>query len=53
MIVYLEIYKVPISSFSEIYVLELRKLLEFNILNPDGLLKLIDPDLNLDEILKD
>jgi hypothetical protein len=51
LIVFLNIYAVPISSFSEIYTSELTKLVQFDILNPDGLLKLIEPDMSLKKLI--
>ena len=48
-ICYLVIYDIPLPANTDIYIIEFTKLIEFDILNPDGILRKItgDPDIKL------
>ena len=48
---YLTIYDIPIPANSEIYVTQFTKLIEFDVLNPEGVIQLVDPDFNLHELI--
>lgn len=48
MICYVTYYNVTIPLNAEFYLIELKKLVEFQILNPEGLIRLFDPEFKLD-----
>jgi len=48
---YLVIYDVPLPANSIIYITEFTKLIEFDILNPEGIIKLHDEDFVLENFI--
>ena len=53
LVAYMSIYDVPIPANVEIYVLEFRKMVKFEILKPDALLDVVEPGLTLKKLLSD
>ena len=53
LIAYMSIYDVPIPANVEIYIVEFRKLVKFEILKPDPIIGLIQPGMNLQLLLQD
>ena len=51
MVCYLSMYDISIPSNADIYVEQFTKLIEFDILNPEGLVKMVDPEFNLKEFI--
>jgi len=45
-ICYLKIYDIPIPGNADIYVVEFTKLIEFDVLNPDGIIRMFNDDPN-------
>lgn len=41
----------PIPANAEIYLEEVTKLIEFDVLNPEGIIKLFHPDFNLKQFM--
>ena len=52
LVAYMSIYETPIPANVEIYVNEFRKMVKFEILKPDNLLALIDPDLTVASLIE-
>ena len=44
---YITIYDTVIPSSAEMYLNEVRKIIEFDIISPEGFMKLFDPEFNL------
>lgn len=40
------------SAYSEVYITQLTKLIDFDILNPEGLIKMYDPDLSIKDLME-
>ena len=51
--VYLYIYDVVLPTNADIYIKELKKIVEFDILNPAGLIRLWEPDFTFSGLMSD
>ena len=49
---YITIYDTVIPSSAEMYLTEVRKIIEFDIISPEGFAKLIDPEFDLRAFIK-
>ena len=45
------VYEVNYPANAETYLIELKKLIDFETLTPDGIVKLIDPDTSFQEVM--
>lgn len=50
-ICYLEIYDTAIPPNADIYVAEFKKIIEFDMLNPEGIIRIFDPEFSIKAIM--
>ena len=51
MVCYLSTYDITIPSNADIYITQFTKLIEFDVLNPEGLIRIFDPGFKLKEFI--